>query len=143
MAFATVDDIQVRLGRAPTEAEAAMAEQGIEIVTGLIADVVGETDAWAENLDPVPAYYRLLCIEKVLKVGANPALVQSITEQLGSFATTKSFPRYEEMGFGLTDAERRQIKRVYAGSTFQSLTLETPYSGDVVDDLELDLEVGS
>lgn len=144
MAFATTGDVATRLGRALTTAETAMAAQVIELVTGEIALVLGEDAAWAEALTPVPAYFKGLCIDKVLKVGTNPNLVQSISEQLGAHATSKTFPQGVG-GVALTPDEIRQVRRVYSGSSFKSLTLETPYSGDsaVFDFDDLDFEPAS
>lgn len=115
MAFATTTDVAIRLGRDLTTAEAAMAEQVIELVTGLIADAAGQAAAWAAALDPVPAYYRALCIDRVLKVGTNPNLVQSMSEQLGAYSKTKTFPR-DITGVFLTEQEERLCRQAVFGA---------------------------
>lgn len=115
MAFATTSDIATRLGRSLTAAEAAMAQQVIDLVTGMIVTAAGQDDAWAAGLDPIPAYYKALCIDRVMRVGVNPELVQSMTEQLGSHSTTRTFPRDAAGGVFLTDQELLLVSR-FAGS---------------------------
>jgi hypothetical protein len=132
MAFATAEDVAVRFGRDLTDAETAMVEQVIELVTGMIADVVGEDAAWAAALDPVPAAYKALCIEKAISVGTNPGGLRSASEVLGAYQRSETFG--DETGLCLTDYERKQILRVARGGSFQSVTLESPYSGDVDDE---------
>lgn len=112
MAFATVDDVAIRLGRGLTSAEEAMAEMVLDSVTGLIAEVAGQDDVWAEALDPVPAYYKVLCVEKVITVGSNPNGYAALSEQLGAYQVSKTFQRSQDIGLFLSEYEERMVRRI-------------------------------
>lgn len=134
MPFATVEDVVVRLGRALTADEAAMAQQVIDSVTGQIIDTLKEDQEWADALDPVPVVFKTLCIEKVIAVGSNPQGLDSRTETLGAYSHTERYVGGEYVGAVLlTDEERRCIRRAVRDSTFAAVTYETPYSGTPAD----------
>ena len=113
-AFATSDDVAVRLGRDLTDAEADFADAVIEDVTNLIAEELGEDEDWATALDPVPRRFKTVCVEKVILLGSNPNGLASHSETLGSSSESKSF-RGESASIELTDDECRRIRRAYYG----------------------------
>lgn len=121
MAFASTDDVAVRLGRDLTEAEAAMAEQVIGLVTGAIVDAVGKDADWADALDPIPATFQAMCIDKVIAVGSNPQGLAGESETLGHHTHSKTY-RWASEGGGasvvaLTDAEKLIVRRIVWGTT--------------------------
>lgn len=139
-ALATVGDVAIRLGRALTESEQALATQVIASVTGQVYDTTGKDADWLADLDPVPTYLTSLCVEKVIVVGSNPLGLASESEQLGERQRSRTYQRANDGGVFLTDYERREVRRVVNGTTFAAVTYETPYSGDdTVDELELPL----
>lgn len=109
--FGTSEDVGRRLGRDLTEAEAATAEAAIQAVAEMILEVAGTTEP-----DPVPAYYRALCIEKALAAISNPAGVAA--ESLGAHSVTYS---RNSPGMFLTDLEERTIRRIANGSVSGSV----------------------
>ena len=115
MAFATPSDVSVRLGRALTDAEEAFAEAIIDDVTGLIAEHLGEDDAWATALDPVPRTFKTICVEKAILLGSNPNGLAARSETLGSSSESETFRR-ESGGIALSDEEELKIRRAYYGS---------------------------
>jgi len=134
MAFATANDVAIRLGRALTAAEAAMVNLVIEEVTGLIAEVVDKDAAWAAALSPVPTTLRALCIEKALAIGSNPNGLRSSSESLGAYEQTKSFR--DDSGLWLSPVEERQAVNAVFGTTSG-----TSYPDNIVDRL-MDLAEG-
>jgi hypothetical protein len=133
--FAEVGDVGRRLGRDLTSDEFAAAELVIELVTGLIVEFLEEDAEWAAALDPVPSLFRTLCITKAVDALANPENLAAMSETLGAYSHSETFPRSEDgVDICLTDYERKQILRLRRGGSFQSVTLESPYSGDSGDD---------
>jgi hypothetical protein len=131
MAFATAADVAIRLGRALTTAEEAMVDQVIEEVTGLIVEAVGRDAAWAEDLDPVPATLRSLCIEKAIAVGSNPNQAASTSEQLGAYQHSKTFRKIDASSdLFLTAGEERRVRRAVYGETTSS-----PRTPSIADDI--------
>lgn len=125
--FATLDELALRLGKTSvddlTAAERAQGQMLLELVTGLIVDAVGKTDAWAATLDPIPRYLRGLCLEAAWRASRNPAGVSSESETLGAYSHTA---RYEfsgsDQGAGvtLTEAEERAARRAVYGVSSRS-----------------------
>lgn len=116
MAFATVEDVATRLVRTLSAEEGAAAEMLIEAATAVIADAAGKDDAWAAGLDPVPQMLRFLTIELVCRAMANPDALRSISKQLGSYQSTRSF---RDVGGSLllSDVERLLVRRTVFGRT--------------------------
>lgn len=129
MAFASAEDVATRLRRDLTEEETAAVEQVIEITEGLIAEVLGEDADWVEDLDPVPSYYRSLCISKAIDALANPEGLTSQSKTLGAYSESASYSEYAG-DIALTDEERRRVLRNARGGSLRSVTLVSPYSGD-------------
>jgi hypothetical protein len=84
--FASVADVATRLGRDLSDAEAASAEATIASVTRQIAEILGLDDDWADTLEPVPALFEALCIDKALGAISNPGGIAS--QSLGAFSVT-------------------------------------------------------
>jgi hypothetical protein len=123
MPFATSDDVATRLGRDLTAAETAMAEQVIDMVTGLIVDEVDRDLAWATALDPVPAVLKALCVDKVIAVGANPSGLRASSQTLGQASYSKSFR--DDAGLWLTPQQARLVRQAVYGSLSGSSTPRT------------------
>lgn len=134
MAFATTEDVAARLGRELTSAEEDSAELSLELAEGLIVAEAGRDEAWAEVLDPVPTYFRALCIEKAIGVLANPRNLAQASESLGAFSHSETFPRSLDAGIFLTDEEAAQVRFVIYGATSASPRMES-----ILDDLGYDL----
>jgi hypothetical protein len=117
LAFATQEDVEIRLGRVLSEAEGFQADAVITTVTGLIADAVDRSAAWAADLDPVPETLRALCVEKAIGAIANPSNLASESEQLGAHQRSHTFPRAGDVGLFLTDAEQRRSREAVYGAT--------------------------
>lgn len=110
MAFATKDDVATRLGRELTDDEQVTAAAVIATVEGLIVEVSGLAPP-----DPVPVYYKALCVEKAIGVLANPQNVASQSEQLGDYQHSETFPRALDDGVFLTDREEMTVRRIANG----------------------------
>lgn len=135
MAFASVEDVASRLGRELTDNETQTVEMVLDSVSGLAAEAAGEAADWSP--EPVPATIKLLCVEKAVSVLANPEGYASVSEQLGSYQHTGTFPRAADIGVFLSDDERRRVRRA-AGKVQRSVTLQSPFSGASDDDHNLD-----
>lgn len=112
VAFATADDVATRLALDLSDEQEAAAAFVIEIVTGLIAELAGESPASAEALDPVPAYYRALCVEKAVGAIANPENLAATSESLGAYSRSATFPRSQDVGIFLTEYEEQMVRRI-------------------------------
>lgn len=121
MALATADDVATRLGRILTTAEEASAELVIEVVTGLLADATSKTSAQLDTL-ALPAL-RLIVIEKAVSAIVNPENVASLSEQLGAYQHSQTFPRASDVGIYLTDTEERLARRAVWGTNTGSVRL--------------------
>lgn len=130
MAFATSEHVATRLGRDLTAAEQELVEQVIGDVAGLIAAAVGKTEAWAAALDPVPVYFRALCIEKAISIGSNPANLAAQTKQIGSYSIGETFRRSDAAAIFLTPGEERAVRRAYYGASSASARI-----GSIADDV--------
>lgn len=122
MPFATTEQVQARLGRSLVEGESDTVEILIELATGSIAAAAGQTDAWAEALDPVPAVVRGVCIEIVTRCLANPQGIRSLQEQLGQAGSTVIF---RDTGLLPTDDEARLVRRAIGIPTVASVRVQS------------------
>lgn len=129
MSFATSQDIGARLGRDLAVDEQSAVELVIEIVSGQIADAVDRDDEWADALDPVPAVFRAICIEKAVSALTNTENLASLSRTLGKSSISKTFPRSADGGILLSEYEERLVRRaVVAG-------VAGPRIGSVLDDI--------
>lgn len=117
MAFATVDDVARRLGRASlSESETLMAEALLDAATAVITEAAGKDDAWVEALDPVPKILKVVCVELVVRVMENPGQAARFQEQLGEYSHSQSFRAAAEGGGLLLTDPERELVRIAAGS---------------------------
>lgn len=142
MAFATTEDVAVRLGRTLTDPEDDLVEQVIADVTGLIAEAVGKDAAWAAALDPVPSTFKALCVEKAIAVGSNPNGLAAKSESLGAFSTSETFRRDTGVGVFLTDDDERRVRFALHGSSTASTRQQSivDVAIDLAEDGDFDLE---
>lgn len=118
--FATAADVEARLGRELTLEETDAVEAAIVTVTGLIAEAVNKPTSWATDLDPIPEMLKALCVEKAIGAVVNPEGLASVSETLGSFSDSKTFPRAGDIGIFLSADERRRVRRTVFGSLVAS-----------------------
>lgn len=120
MAFATQEDIEIRLGRPLSEAEGLQADAVIAAVQGLIADAVDRDTDWASELDPVPEALRSLCVEKSVRVITNPGALQRRSKQLGAYSVSEDYSTGAAYGVCLTNAEELRARRAVYGASSAS-----------------------
>lgn len=125
MAFAEPDDVATRLGRELTEPEEGVATSVIITVTGLIAALLDQDAEWVTDLDPVPAYFQALCVEKAIGAIANPSNLAAESEQLGAYQHSQTFPRSLDAGVFLTAYERREVRRAANLESLRAVEYET------------------
>lgn len=135
MAFADADDVAARLGRDLTDPETGVAGSVIVTVTGLIAATLDQDAEWAQNLDPVPAYFTALCVEKTIGAIVNPTNLAAESEQLGAYQHSQTFPRSLDGGVFLTAAERREVRRAANLESLGAVEYET-WSAEESSDLD-------
>lgn len=117
--FATVDELARRLGMVDaSELSTGQVAQGtmlLRLMTSVIAQAVGRTEAWVTTLNPIPAIIRAVCLEAVARVMQNPSGARSKSETLGQWSHSTS---YTDRGHGLllTDAEMLLVRRAVWGT---------------------------
>lgn len=117
--FASRSDVQTRLGRDLTDAEADQTDLLLELATGAIAEACNTTSA----LSPVPTMVRVLCIEVVTRVLLNPDGVKSGSESLGAYSHSATYANGG--GIELTDREERLARRAVHGRTTGSVPINS------------------
>lgn len=146
MAFATTDEVQIRLGGTTlTAGQIAQAELLIELATSILADNIGRDDEWAAALDPVPGIVRAVVLEAVARVMQNPAGARSESETLGAYSHSTSYTDGAH-GLSLFDAEMRLCRTALLGGSSASAQVPSlitelatgtrdPPASDTADDL--------
>jgi hypothetical protein len=132
VAFATVQDVGARLRRTLTADEEEQAEQLLEMATIVIADAVGKTQAWADELDTdvVPRVLWVLCLELVSRSMDNPSGFRSLQETLGQYSRSISYlDSAKGGGMFLTEREILMARRAVNGGLSGSARV-----GSIVDD---------
>jgi hypothetical protein len=128
VAFATVDQVERRIGRDLTAAERIQTGHLVVDATSLIADAIDKDEAWAAALDPIPARLRVTCVEAVIRVLQNPRGVRSQQEALGQYSHSESFTTDTVLGSGalmLTDREERACRRAAFGTNTGSVVIDS------------------
>jgi hypothetical protein len=117
-------------GRELSATEAATAEMLIEAATGEIAAAADKTDAWADDLTPVPRIIKFICIEAVHRVMSNPKSLRSQSETLGAFQHSESYQADSAAGSAihLTEREVLMVRREVYGRTSGSGRAESTAS---------------
>ena len=123
IAFATVDDVAARLGRALLPTEALEAPWLLNMSCAVIADAAGYDDGWASRLNPVPQLLRMLSVILVCRALANPSEYTSTTEKIGAY----NFQAARAMNFELSDAEVLMVRRAVHGRTTVSVDIESSF----------------
>ncbi len=141
MAFATVGDVETRLGRELTETETNQIESLIDGATAIVTQAAGRDDAWADSFGdgsgetPLPQIIKTVTIELVARVADNPSTLKSIAETVGSYQVSKTYG--DVVGFELTQAEKMMVSRAANGSTVTSVHMPSIIS-EVFPNTEID-----
>lgn len=137
MAFATAEDVAVRMGRELSEPETSTVEAMLTSVAAMITQAAGRDDSWAEGLDPVPEILKTVSIEAVSRGFSNPQSLSAFSESIGSYQYSQNFT---SAGLGLTTEESLMVKRAANESTTASPRIPSvlddiyPLSEDVIFD---------
>ncbi len=116
--FATRGDVETRLGKSLTTAEADQVDLLLVLATGAIAEACDKDLEWANTLDPVPTMLRILCIEVTARVVLNPGALKSGSESLGAYSRSGTYATSGQIE--LTDHEERLARRAVFGSNSAS-----------------------
>lgn len=144
MAFATVGEVETRLGRELTETETNQIESLIDGATAIVTQAAGRNDAWADSFGdgsgetPLPQIIKTVTIELVARVADNPSTLKSISETVGSYQVSKTYG--DITGFELTPAEKMMVGRAANGSTVTSVDVPSFVSEVIVEPDLLDRE---
>lgn len=117
--FATREDVQIRLGRALTDAEGDKVDLLLILATGAIAEACDKDLEWATGLATVPTMLRILCIEVTFRALSNPDGLRSGSESLGAYSKSGTYAD----GAGaieLTEREERLARRAVYGTNSAS-----------------------
>lgn len=133
--LASVEQLADRLGHTPEGAEADRAAALLIDASELIRDVAGED--WvddANELEDVPRRVEKICLAVAYRAFVNPEALSQ--RSVGDSA--KSFDRTRREGgeaVYLTEQEKRAVRKAAGGSTFTSVTMVSPWSGDSTESL--------
>lgn len=130
-AFASVDDVQARMGRTLTDDERSLAAYLLAGAAGLIADAAGKPDDWIATVTSPPRALRTVSVEAVVRVMHNPTGATSSSITLGDYSRSSGFTGSTvDGGLALTDREERKVRRAIYGQNIAS-----PRVGSVLDDI--------
>jgi hypothetical protein len=132
--LADFDAFARKLGYRPEDEERDRAEDVLDEASELIRDVAGVTwlVAGTNALDDVPRRVARICIAAAYRAFANPEALTQRT--IGD--SSKSYDRTGLNGgeaVYLTPEEEKAVVKAAGGSSFVSVTLESPYSGTYID----------
>lgn len=114
--FATVGQVEARLGRDLTAAETTQVPYLLQTATDLIAEACGKPDTWPGTLTTIPPALRTVCVECVVRVLHNPTGARSQQEQLGAYLHSETYGADVPAGMALTVTEEQRVRRaVHAG----------------------------
>lgn len=106
-AFATMEDLEARMGVVLDEARARAAlEDASNLIRAEAHPVTWVDDDTGDLSDDVPGVVKTICIRVARRSLENPQALSSMAEALGSYQLTTSFTEAY-----LTNAERRDIRR--------------------------------
>ena len=132
-AFATIEDVSMRLGRDLGEAEEGTVGLLLELASAAIRAAIDKPEGWSPS--PVPALLKGFCIEVTCRGFLNTGGLFSKSETIGSYSYTNSFNRELPSGIALTEAETLVLRRSVWGTNAGSARAE-----NVLDDLACDLD---
>ena len=127
--LATTDDFESRHGQDDGRVEPLLEDASaliLEEVEGSVAEWVTE-----ETPKSVPTAVVATCVEVAFRAWNNPESLSS--EALGEY--TRAWQNRSGVVFYLTKDEIRRVRRAAGLGTFSEVTLESPYSGEVTNDL--------
>lgn len=124
--YATLDDIEARLGRNLTSQEEASYGSMLEAVSAEIDVRLGLLDP----LESVPAAIKGVTVTAAIRAAANPSGVARLTESIGALSRSETFDRSSADTTFLTATEERLIRRAVYRKTTGS-----PLIGSVLDDV--------
>lgn len=134
--LASADKLGKKLGYTPAGAEGDRAASLLAEASELIRDVAGKTwlnDAGTAVVD-VPPRVENICVAAAFRSFGNP---EGLTQRsIGD--GSKSYDRTGREGgedVYLTEAEEKSVRKAAAGSSFASVTMVSPYSGDCAESL--------
>ena len=123
MLLASIDRFEARYGDSDEK-----AEQLLEDASDLIlSEVAGSTEGWLTDETKVPSVVAGICVTVAYRAWSNPDSLSS--ESLGQH--TQAWADRSGEALRLTASECRIVRREAGLGSFNSLTLESPYSGPV------------
>lgn len=135
MPLAELDDYEDRHGDVDS-ADVEVVETLLADASSLILDVAeGSEEPWAleEESATVPGSVVAVCVAAAYRAFTNPNALSRQALGMASYTFKGDIPD----AMYLTDREVRLVRKAGRRSTFQAVTLESPYSGDTEDDNEL------
>jgi hypothetical protein len=136
--LASVEQLGRKLGYTPEpgDGEYDRAASILDEASELIRDKAGKT--WTTStgaLEPIPSRVRVICIAAAYRAFTNPEALSQ--RSIGD--SSKSFDRTGREGgeaVYLTDDEVRRVRKAAGASSFNSVTLVSPYGGTPADPWE-------
>ena len=141
--FATKEAVTARLGRSLTSAEEAQVEGVLAAISGLIRAEVGKAPSWDPS--PIPSVLSELAIQKAIAAVTNPTGVAQESESVGSYSHSQTFPRSQDNGIFLSDAEGRAVRFAVFGTNAGTARVRSHVDTvlDLADDGEINNSLGS
>jgi hypothetical protein len=135
--LATADKLYDKIGYIPTGDEATRAEDCLVEASELIRDEAEKTwlNTGGDAVVDVPPAVERICLSAAYRGFDNARALSQ--RSIGD--DSKSWDRVGVEGGAqvyLTPTEKRRVRKAAGGSTFQAVTLVSPYSGDAVTSAE-------
>src|SRR5688500_9821292 len=122
--FASTQDVEARLGRELTDAEEDQYEYLIEAASAVITEAIGKSEAWAEDLDPVPNLLRIVATDVAIRARGNPTGARSEQETLGVYSHSTSY-KDDGGGLWLSSIEQLLVRRATNGGMSGSVQVDS------------------
>jgi len=114
-ALAEVSDVEIRLGRDLTERQTAQADALLRQATTNIYNAADKDASWQPPAEIEPLL-SMLAVELACRAMANPQALGQISESLGAYSSTTTYPReLPGSGIMLTEVEELMIRRAVWG----------------------------
>lgn len=119
MAYATVDDVEVRYGRTLTAAEAAQVTAWIDDLEAEIDERIPNIDALVDAGRPTFSTLRRVISAAIIRKLQNPSGLRTRTVAIDDYSTTETVDAANSAGYlGLTDDEWGLLLPGSAGDAF-------------------------
>lgn len=119
-AFATVRDVEIRLGHDLDERQSEQADMCLALASINILNAVDKNASWVVPVEVKPTF-SMLCVEVACRGMSNPQALASQSENLGAYSVTQAFSRdIPGSGVALTDAEELMLRRLVYGTNSAS-----------------------